>query len=89
MATQVALRPEDIQAIITGLATHPEALQAISQLMRTSSNLPGHPSPQEMDNSAGGSGNTPAEQQETSESEPDAARELLPAPYKQEGAPIS
>jgi len=38
MATQVALRPEDIQALITSrrLATHPEALKAMSQLMHTS-----------------------------------------------------
>jgi len=38
MATQVALIPEDIQALITGrgLATHPEALKAMSKLMRTS-----------------------------------------------------
>ena len=38
--TKVTLRPADIQAIITRIATHPEAMESVAQLIRTTLNNP-------------------------------------------------
>jgi len=38
--TEVTLWPEDAQSIITGIATHPEAMESVAQLMRATLNTP-------------------------------------------------
>ena len=35
---EVSLQPEDVQGIITGIATHPEAMESVAQLMRIALN---------------------------------------------------
>jgi len=37
---EVTLQPEDVQSIITGIATHPEAMESVAQLMRAAFNTP-------------------------------------------------
>ena len=62
------------------MATHPKVLEAIAQLIHTSSNPPRQGSPQEVRNSTGGSNNERREQeQENSESGSVVAHESLPA----------
>jgi len=56
---EVTLRPADVQAIITGIATHPEAMESVVQLMRTALNNPN------MDASTNSASNNPPQQVDT------------------------